>query len=81
MQSECTVAWTDEIYNQTIKNDKDEYMEKLKTYISDNAKLFRIIDDLDSKGFAFKYESEWISKDICKHFLAEDDKVKVDLYK
>ena len=25
MQSECTVAWTDEIYNQTIKNDKDEY--------------------------------------------------------
>ena len=61
---------------------KTEYEINNRNYsISDNAKLFRIIDDLDSKGFAFKYESEWISKDICKHFLAEDDKVKVDLYK
>lgn len=61
---------------------KTEYEIDNKNYsISDNAKLFNIIDDLDSKGFAFKYESEWISKDICKHFLAEDDEVKVDLYK
>jgi hypothetical protein len=61
---------------------KTEYEIDNKNYsISDNAKLFKIIDDLDSKGFTFKYESEWISKDICKHFLAEDDKAKVDLYK
>ena len=25
MQSECTVAWPDDIYNQTIENDKDKY--------------------------------------------------------
>ena len=61
---------------------KTEYEINGKNYsISDNGKLFKIIDDLDSKGFTFKYESEWISKDICKHFLAEDDEAKVDLYK
>ena len=61
---------------------KTEYEIDNRNYsISDNGKLFKIIDDLDSKGFVFKYESEWISKDTCKHFLADDDKAKVDLYK
>ena len=49
--------------------------------ISDNAKLFDVIEDFNDKGYMFKYNKEWITKDDCKHFLADDvNGISVDLY-